>query len=294
MTTTREHTLENAGRVLVLGGTGKTGRRVAAGLEARGVPTRIGSRSATPAFDWDDESGWDACLQGVDAAYINYAPDLAMPGATDAIQAFVDKAGRHGLRRLVLLSGRGEAEAQACERIVQESGLEWTIVRASWFFQNFSEGAFVDMVHAGQITLPADGTLEPFVDVDDIADVAIAALCDAGHTGEVYEVTGPRLMSFADVAAEVSAATGRTIDYVQVPHDAFVDGAKASGAPREVVWMLDYLFSTVLDGRNAHLTDGVHRALGRPPNDFAAYARDVAATGAWRTARDLTDRRLRR
>jgi uncharacterized protein YbjT (DUF2867 family) len=281
---TAPNSSRNIGRVLVLGGTGKTGRRIVAGLEARGVPVRVGSRSATPPFDWNDEAGWDACLRDVDAAYISYAPDLAMPGATDSIQAFVDRAAQHGVRRLVLLSGRGEEEAQACERIVQESGLEWTVVRASWFFQNFSEGAFVEMVQAGRITLPAGDTPEPFVDVDDIAEVAVAALSEPGHAGEVYEVTGPRLMTFAEIAAELTEATGRPIEYVQVPHDAFVGGAREAGAPKDVVWMLDYLFSTVLDGRNAHLTDGVQRALGRAPNDFAAYARTAAATGAWRVA----------
>jgi uncharacterized protein YbjT (DUF2867 family) len=285
MNTTHNPSRRSIGRVLVLGGTGKTGRRIAAGLEAQDIPIRIGSRSATPSFDWNNEAGWDACLQDVEAAYVAYAPDLAMPGATDAIQAFVDRAKRHGVRRLVLLSGRGEAEAQACERIVQESGLAWTVVRASWFFQNFSEGAFADMVHAGRITLPADGTPEPFVDVDDIADVAIAALSEPGHGGEVYEVTGPRLMTFADAASELSEATGRTIDYVQVPHDAFIDAARDAGAPTDVIWILDYLFSTVLDGRNAYLTDGVQRALGRAPKDFAEYARAVAATGVWNVSR---------
>ncbi|MCG8468825.1 MAG: NAD(P)H-binding protein [Gemmatimonadetes bacterium] len=269
------------GRVLVLGGTGKTGRRVAAGLAAKGLEVRIGSRAATPRFDWDDETSWDACLTDVDAVYITYAPDLAMPGATDAISAFVERAKRLGVRRLVILSGRGEPEAQACERIVQDSGLEWTVVRASWFYQNFSEGAFVDMVLEGRITLPAGDIAEPFVDVDDIAEVAIAALSEPGHGGELYEVTGPRLMTFADVASELTKATGRTIEFIQVPHDAFIDGVRETGAPQDVIWMLDYLFATVLDGRNAHLTDGVQRALGRPPKDFADYARDVAATGVW-------------
>ena len=269
---------------LVLGGTGKTGRRVAERLEAKGHKVRIGSRSAVPAFDWDNEKSWDACLNGVTAAYITYTPDLAMPGATDAIQAFVDLAKRRGVKRLVLLSGRGENEAQACERIVQSSGLNWTIVRASWFSQNFSEGAFIDMVLKGAITLPAGDQLEPFVDVDDIADVAVAAFTEEGHNGQIYEVTGPRLMTFADVAADLSRATGREIAYVNVTHEAFVSEVANSGAPKDVVWMLDYLFSTVLDGRNAHLTDGVQRALGRAPKDFADYARDAAATGVWKNA----------
>lgn len=268
-------------RVLVLGATGKTGRRIVRGLEEKGVPVRIGSRKATPSFDWQNEKSWDNCLKDVTAVFICYAPDLAIPGATDTIEAFVKKAKQHLVKRLVLLSGRGEAEAQACERIVQESGLAWTVIRASWFYQNFSEGAFVDMVSAGQITLPAGDTPEPFVDVDDIADVAIVALSESGHAGEVYEVTGPRLMTFIDIAAELSKATEREITYIHVPHDAFVSEVANSGAPKDVVWMLDYLFSTVLDGRNAYLTDGVQRALGRPPRDFAEYARTATASGAW-------------
>ena len=267
---------------LVLGGTGKTGRRIANRLKPRNVPVRIGSRSAFPSFDWNNEMSWDACLKDVDKVYINYAPDLAVPGATDAIQAFVEKARLHGVMHLVLLSGRGEAEAQACERIVQQSGIAWTIVRASWFNQNFSEGAFIDMVHSRQIMLPAGDTPEPFVDADDIADVVVAALTEPGHTGEVYEVTGPRLMTFTDVAGELSKATGHKIAYVQISHEDFITGLTESGVPKEVTWLMDYLFSTVLDGRNAHLTDGVQRALGRQPKDFADYARDVAATGLWR------------
>lgn len=278
---TESRDIQNHQPILVLGGTGKTGRRVASLLSAQGVPVRIGSRSGTPAFDWNHEAGWEACLDGVRAVYITYAPDLAIPGATDSIAALVRKAVRLGVRRLVLLSGRGEAEAQACERIVQDSGLEWTIVRASWFHQNFSEGAFVDMVHGGVITLPAGDIPEPFVDVDDIAEVAAVALTEPGHDGEIYEVTGPRLMTFADIADELSEATGREIRYAEVPHEAFVAGVAESGAPQEVAWMLDYLFSTVLDGRNAHLTDGVQRALGRAPRDFADYAKDTAAAGVW-------------
>lgn len=268
--------------VLVLGATGKTGRRIAANLEAKGVAVRRGSRSAVRPFDWNNDATWDDCLDGVEAAYINYAPDLAMPGATDAIQNFVEKARRHGVKHLVLLSGRGEDEAQACERIVKESGVAWTIVRASWFNQNFSEGAFVEMVQAGQITLPDVATPEPFVDVDDIAEVATVALTQPGHAGEVYEVTGPSMLTLADVAAAISDATGRTISYVPVPHDAFVEEIRQSGAPKNVVWMLDYLFATVLDGRNAYVTDGVQRALGRPPKDFSDYAGEMAATDVWR------------
>jgi uncharacterized protein YbjT (DUF2867 family) len=270
--------------VLVLGATGKTGRRIVASLRNLGVPVRLGSRSASPSFDWNNAANWDECLEGVTKIYINYAPDLAMPGATDAISELIRRARSADVKHLVLLSGRGEGEAQACEAIIQNSGIDWTIVRASWFNQNFSEGAFIDMVQAGQITLPDVSTPEPFIDVDDIAEVAVVALTQPGHAGEVYEVTGPRLLTLADVAEELSKATGRKIQCTPVPHEAFVQGVADSGAPQDVLWMLDYLFATVLDGRNAYLTDGVQRALGREPKDFADFAREIAATETWKAA----------
>jgi len=272
------------GLTLVLGGTGKTGRRVAERLEERGFNIRIASRSADLPFDWNDRSTWDAVLDGASAAYVNYAPDLAIPGATDAIRAFVEKAVASGVQRLVLLSGRGEEEAQACERIVQEAGVEWTVVRASWFNQNFSEGEFLGMILDGVITLPAADVAEPFVDIDDIADVVVAALTEQGHNYEIYEVTGPRMLTFTELAKEISSAAGRDVQFVQIPREAFSAAMAASGAPRDVIWLLDYLFSTVLDGRNAYLTDGVQRALGRPPIDFSEYARRIASAGVWKAA----------
>ncbi|NEX16832.1 MAG: NmrA family transcriptional regulator, partial [Halochromatium sp.] len=244
--TTQTSTASSNDLVLVLGATGKTGRRIVSSLTNLGVPVRLGSRSASPSFDWNNAANWDECLQGVTKVYINYAPDLAMPGATDAISELVRRARSADVRHLVLLSGRGEAEAQACEAMIQNSGIDWTIVRASWFNQNFSEGAFTDMVQAGQITLPDVSTPEPFVDVDDIAEVAVVALTQPGHAGELYELTGPRMLTLAEVADELSSATGRTIQYRPVPHDAFVQGVADSGAPQDVLWMLDYLFATVL------------------------------------------------
>lgn len=272
------------GVTLVLGGTGKTGRRVAERLQARGVSTRVASRSGTPSFDWNDRTTWEAALDGVTAAYITYAPDLAIPGATEAIRAFVEQAVERGVHRLVLLSGRGEEEAQRCERIVQASGIEWTVVRSSWFNQNFSEGEFLGMVLDGAITLPAADVPEPFVDANDIADVAVAALTEDGHNGEIYEVTGPRMLTFTEVAQEISRAAGREVQFIQLPKEAFADGIAESGAPKEIAWLLNYLFDTVLDGRNAYVCDGVQRALGREPTDFAEYASHIATSGVWRVA----------
>jgi len=269
------------GLTLVLGGTGKSGRRIVERLASRGVPTRVASRGAVPSFDWGQPSTWDAVLDGVTAAYISYAPDLAIPGATDAIRELVERAVACGVKRLVLLSGRGEQEAQRCERIVQDAGIEWTIVRASWFNQNFSEGEFLGMVVDGAITLPAGDVPEPFIDVNDIADVAVAALTENGHAGQIYEVTGPRMLTFAQAAEEIARASGREIQYMQIPKEAFAAGMAESGAPDDMVWLVDYLFSTVLDGRNAYVCDGVQRALGREPTDFAEFARRIADSGVW-------------
>ena len=222
-------------------------------------------------------------MDGVRSVYINYAPDLAVPGATDSIQRLVDKATAKGVTRLVLLSGRGEAEAQACEEIVQASGVEWTIVRSSWFMQNFSEGEFLQLVLGGTIALPAADIPEPFIDINDLADVAVAALTEAGHSNEIYEVTGPRLMTFSELAEEIADAADRDVDFVQIPAEAFAQGIEESGIPEDIAWLLNYLFDSVLDGRNAYVADGVQRALGREPSDFSAFAKRIAARGIWQS-----------
>jgi uncharacterized protein YbjT (DUF2867 family) len=265
---------------LVLGGTGKTGRRIVDRLTARGLPVRVGSRSAPIPFDWEDESSWGPALDGVRAAYISYFPDLAIPGAPEAVRAFADLALERGVRRLVLLSGRGEEEAQRAELAVQESGADVTVVRCAWFMQNFSEDYLVGPILDGEVVLPADEQLEPFVDADDIADVAVAALTDDRHIGETYELTSPRLWSFREAVGEIAAASGRRIDYVPVPVEEYAAGAAEHGVPEEFVGFLTYLFSDVLGG-NAYLTDGVQRALGREPRDFSDYVRDTVATGIW-------------
>ncbi|MBA3470466.1 MAG: NAD(P)H-binding protein [Herpetosiphonaceae bacterium] len=267
--------------VLVLGGTGKTGRRIIQRLHERSLSVRSGSRSATPAFDWADETTWTAALQDISSVYIAFQPDLAVPGAVATIQKFVDLAVQSGVRRLVLLSGRGEAEAQSCEEIVQRSGVDWTILRASWFFQNFSENFLLDALLSPEVYLPAGEVQEPFIDADDIADVAVAALTEAGHAGQVYELTGPRMLTFADAVAEIAAASGRSIRYQQVPIAAYVAALEAEQVPSDMVWLVQYLFTTVLDGRNAYVADGVQRALGRPPGDFSAYVHTTAAAGVW-------------
>lgn len=220
-------------------------------------------------------------MAGVRAVYVVYFPDIAFPGAAKDIAAFTEIAIGSGVRRLVMLSGRGEKEAQHCEQVLQDSGADWTIVRAAWFSQNFSEGFLLDSVREGVIAMPGGDTPDPFVDVDDVADVVVAALTDDKHIGRLYEVTGPRMLSFADTAKEISAATGREIRHVPVTLDEYRASAVAHGIPVDFADLLTGLFAETLDGHNAYLADGVQEALGREPRDFADYAKATALTGAW-------------
>jgi uncharacterized protein YbjT (DUF2867 family) len=262
---------------LVIGGAGKTGRRVTERLQARDVPVRAASRSSEIPFDWNEPASWEPALRGASAAYISYYPDLAAPGAADAIGELSALAVRTGVRRLVLLSGRGEEEAQRAERALQTSGADWTVVRCSWFAENFSEGAFAESISAGELALPVDSVGEPFVDAEDIADVAVAALTEGGHTGELYELTGPRLLTFAEAVAEIAAASGREVRFTRIGFEAFAGDMTALGVPADEIALLRFLFTEVLDGRNEYVTDGVQRALGREPTDFREYAQR-----AWR------------
>jgi len=266
--------------ILVIGSTGKTGKRVVDQLERRGFAVRHGSRSSDTPFDWEDRRTWAPAMAGVDKVYITYYPDLAVPGSVDAVRGLTDMAKEAGVRHVVLLSGRNETEAERAEDVVKASGLPWTIVRCAFFSQNFDEGAWLDEVLAGAVSLPVDDAQEPFVDAEDIADVVVAALTDDRHVGRLYELTGPRLLSFRDAVAEIGKAAGRDIAFVSVPIDEYSTMLSEHGLPQDFIWLLNHLFTDVL-GSKAQLADGVQRALGREPKDFADYAREAAATGVW-------------
>jgi uncharacterized protein YbjT (DUF2867 family) len=266
---------------LVLGGTGKTGRRLADLLRQAGHRVRIGSRNAEPRFDWENRDSWRPALQGVRAAYVAYQPDLAAPGALETVDAFFREAVDSGVEKLVLLSCRGEVEAEQAEQILQATGADWTILRASWFCPNFSEGVFLDAILAGEVALPSTAAAEPFVDVDDIADIAFAALSEPGHSHRLYEITGPRALTFAEAIGEIEQATEWNIRFIAVPPENFRAELVANGVPDVDADLVIYLFTTVLDGRNTPLADGVQRALGRPPREFSDYVRRTAATGVW-------------
>ena len=268
-------------RYLVIGATGKTGRRVAEKLRQKGLSVRAVSRSTEIPFDWNSQSTWAAALDGIDSAYVTYQPDIALPGAVDVIRAFLAAAKTAGVKHVVLLSGRGEEEAEAAERVLQASGLDWTVLRASWFMQNFSENYMRDELLSGSLTLPVGPTKEPFIDADDIADVAVAALAEAGHRNRLYELTGPELFSFNEAVSEIAGATGRALSFHPVSFADYEAALREQALPEDVITLLRYLFTELFDGRNANVAHGVEEALGRKPRRFADFARKAAVEGIW-------------
>ena len=259
----------------VIGATGKTGSRIADRLEQRDLTVRRLARGSATPFDWTDPEGWTAALAGVSRLYIAYVPDLAAAGSDVAITRLAEVARTAGVERLVLLSGRGEDGARAAEDVLRSSAIDTTIVRASWFSQNFTEGMLAESVAAGFIAIPAGERVEPFVDVDDIADVAVEALTGEGHAGRVYEVTGPELLGFADAAALLSEVTGHPVAYLAVSLDEFHAAIAADLGP-EAADLLTELCREVFDGRNESLGRGVQEALGREPRSLRAVVEAAA------------------
>jgi len=267
--------------ILIIGKNGKTGSRVNQRLQALGYATRPVSRSTRPAFDWENPATWRSAIEGTATAYVTYQPDLAVPGAESTIKAFVQVAAHAGLKHIVLLSGRGEKGAERAEEILKASGLSWNIVRASWFCQNFSESFMLEGILAGELVLPAGDTVEPFIDADDIADVAVAALTEPGHRNKLFEVTGPRAMTFAQCIQEMSDALGRSLKFTTVPIDAYINALSEQGVPEDLQWLLRELFTVVFDGRNCHVMPGVEAVLGRPATDFKTYVQKTIESGVW-------------
>ncbi len=268
--------------ILVIGGTGKTGRGVAENLIALGHNVRVVGRKTTPAFDWDNPETYEAALKDMDRAYVVYYPDLAVPGAKEAISALTEKALKAGLDKMVLLSGKGETEAEVCEDIVANSGLNYTTVRASWFNQNFSEGAFIDYILAGHMALPMPEASIPYTDTKDISDVVTKVLLDDTYNGETVTVTGPRKLTFDEVAEIISDKLGRKIQYQPISMEEFKTGLTEAGLPESFIWLLSYLFTEVLGhSENQTISDDVERILNRKPITFEEYVEGAVASGVW-------------
>ena len=272
----------NNSSILIIGKNGKTGLRVERRLQAQGYATRAVSRSTTPAFDWENPATWRAAISGTRSAYVTFHPDLAIPAAEQRIREFVALAAEVGIEHIVLLSGRGEEGAQRAEAILQSSGLHWNVVRASWFMQNFSESFMIEGILDGELLLPAGDIAEPFIDADDIADVAVAALTRAELRNRLFEVTGPRALTFADCVGEIAAATGYPVKFTSIPVEGFIGALRAQGVPADVQWLMRELFTVVFDGRNSKPVSGVEDALGRPATDFSEFVRKVQRSGAWK------------
>ncbi|MGV9500463.1 NmrA family NAD(P)-binding protein [Streptomyces sp. NPDC003642] len=281
--TTHDTARNTRGTTLVVtGASGRTGSRVARAAEAAGLTVRAASRAT--GFDWWDDSTWADTLRGADAAYLALPSDVGAPGAAEAVGALAREAVGLGVRRLVLLSARGEDQALPTEEALRASGADWTVVRAAWFAQNFSEGPLVaELRERGELVFPAGEVREPFLDVRDIADVVVAALTAGDrHTGRTLTLSGGRLLTFGEAVAEIAAAAGRPLSYRAVSTRDYGRALAGFGVPPREAAALTSIFDTLLDGRNAHLSDGVEKVLGRAPRSFSDFVREEAAAGTWR------------
>ena len=268
--------------ILVIGGTGKTGKRIVNLLNQLGHNVRVGSRSGNPAFDWHDPDGWAEAVEGMEAIYITYQPDLAVPGALEAIETLVKVAKRADVNKLVLLSGKGEREAQLCEQVVIHSGLDHTIVRANWFNQNFSENFLLEGILSGTVALPFAEMKIPFVDAGDIAEVAVKALTEDAHNGKIYELTGAESLTFEEAVQVISDTIKRPIAFTGVSIAEYVAALKAANLPSDFIWLIEYLFTEVLGNpSNSEITNDIKNVLQRQPVSFKEYAEKAALTGVW-------------
>ncbi|MFI6099046.1 SDR family NAD(P)-dependent oxidoreductase [Lentzea sp. NPDC051213] len=248
--------------ILVLAATGKTGRRV---TDLLGSAARPASRSSATRFDWSTPDTWEPALAGVTAAYV-------VPPDNPALLAeFVPLAVKAGVTRLVLLSMRGAPDDDPFEAAIKESGADWTILRPTWFMQNFDEDLFAAPVQHGELALPAGQGIHPFIDVRDIAEVAVAALTQPGHAGQTYDLSGPESLSFPEMLAMIVAATGDPVLYTDVEPEEFTASLRGFGYPDEVADLVTMLLVRIRTGAEAHLSDGVQRVLGRRPRTFADY-----------------------
>lgn len=267
--------------IAVVGSTGKTGRRVHQELVWKGHDVRGLARSTKVPFDWERPQGWEAALTDVNRAYVTFAPDLAVPEAVDAITQFARTAHACGVQRVVLLSGRGEPEAQRAEQALRSIIPDTTVISSSFLMQNFSEGAWLDDVRRGAVPLPATEVREPFVDAGDIAAVAVKALLDDDEDREVIEITGPQLMTFAEAVDVIAWHCSHEVQYIGLPLDDYLIEAKGVGVPEPIVDLLAYLFGEVMDGRNESVVDTVERELGRPATPFLTFAESTSRSGVW-------------
>jgi uncharacterized protein YbjT (DUF2867 family) len=251
-----------------------------------GTPVRAASRSSRVRFDWSEPGGWDAALQGVTAVYV------VAPREPGPAHEFVARAEAAGVQRLVLLSGRGAdtwgdspfgLDMRSAEDAVRGSALEWTVLRSSNFDQNFDEDVFHAPLLAGELALPAGAVPEPFIDIDDVADAAAVVLTEPGrHAGRIYELTGPRALTFAEAVDLISRASGLPITYKQISPAEYTAALIEDGVSEDDAHHVAEMFVLMERGLLAATTDDLATVLGRAPRTFEEYVVRTAAAGAWR------------
>lgn len=274
--------------VLVLGATGKTGRRLTRRLADQGRTVRAASRASAEArFDWFSPDTFAPAVAGANAVYL--VPPAFVEDPTPVVGPFLSVAADAGVSQVVLLSSLGAAfpgEPEdsgrlRLERQVRDSGLDWTILRPSGFFQNFSEGFLLQgILQAGMIVSAAGSGAAALVDAEDIAAVAAAALSEPGHAGRTYAVTGPEALTFDRCAETISQASGRPVRHKAVTPEAFAGVLAGAGLPDDYVAMVLRDQAAIAAGDAAQLSGDVLRCTGRPPRSFESFTQ--AAVGAWR------------
>ncbi|MHB8691546.1 MAG: NmrA family NAD(P)-binding protein [Solirubrobacteraceae bacterium] len=276
--------------ILVLGGTGKTGTRVARRMTELGHSVRTAARQGADAlFDWDDPATHRTAVEGVDRIYL-MAPVMRTRFAPQ-VSAFLDLAESAGVQHITYLSAYGielappEVALRAVELDLMERVLmTHSIVRPAWFMQNFSE-TFLKPID-GAIAVPTGDGAEAFVDAEDIAAVAAATLADpSAHAGAQYAPTGPERLTVSEAADAIGSVIRQRVRHIDVDQRAWLDGAIASGVPTEYGEMLLLLTQTIASGAGSRPNDDVKAVTGSPPTGFTEFARRTAAAWAVPVAR---------
>lgn len=272
--------------VLVLGATGKTRRRLVPRLRMRGVPVRATSRSSATASDWSEPAGWDEALRDIEAVYV------VPPAVAGPVHEFVDRAGAAGVRRLVLQSGHaadswGDSafgrDMLSAENAVRGGPLEWTVLRPANFDQNFDEELHHAPLLAGGLALPVGDVPEPFIDIEDVADVAALVPTEPGrHADAVYELTAPRSLTFAEAVELIASASGLPLTYRQISPSEYTETLMQQGLDEATAGTVAAMFEVLGRGVLADTSDQVATLLGRPPRTFEDYVVRAASASAWR------------
>lgn len=268
-------------QILVIGGKGKTGRFVTRELTSRGVKAKITTRSPSSdddvAFDWQDPRTADAAFDGVDAVYI-VAPTNNSDHGT-IVPPVLEIARKRGVRRFVLLSASSlEAGGPMMGQIhsyLQKEAPEWTVLRPTWFMQNFSEQQHLATIqNENAIYSATGGGRVGFIDAADIAKAAVSALLAETSWNRDFILTGPEALSYADFAEKISDVIGRTIKHVNLTTAELAERYARAGLDEAYASILAKMDERISEGSEDRLSDGVFALTGRSPTAAADFAKE--------------------